>query len=989
MFQLEKHQKFIQRITTFPGIDILFLFHSVGSGKTLTAGTFMEKFIRDSRNKDNDSRVIVICNKTGRMNFINQLMSPLGNIIAGRIPTDENPYISAEENMRLIELSQADQTAEGRKKFKKFKKKYQLDRLKEVGYWFFTFNAFTRSTIHARIHDFNNSLVVIDEAHNMLNDNGAYQAFNEIRDRSKNYKLIVMTATPMVNSPDSIIDFINIMHPTSEQITNKSELLASKELLDRTIVEKLAGKVSYFTIYDPENYPIKIDMGVVPKGLLQFTKIIRVPMGTHQMRAYKKFYHGVTSIDVVKIMDFCLPDATYDLDEMTQEYRRANGIDINTNHLYGKRYMGDFLGLERLRSYSTKYAHCLDTIISNPEGHVLIFMKYVQNSGSKLFSSILMENGFIEYGNTIISENTRHYETYEPYREWKRSHPNEEFIPARFVLFYDKMNDEAREKIIDTFNSPENRDGSLVKIFLGSQLIKESVNIFRIRHLHILGFQDNFSRLEQIIGRATRFKSHHDVIPEVKIYKYVSSFPKGTTIEYESGESTVVTINPETGEEMTQKVFHEAGSTMFSAEELEYQKDETAHIEIKRIERIIKTIAIDCERNKDKFTENYSKECDYQKCNYTCDPKVVTNFYSDYKDLLPEVYEMLYTEEETTNNTIAIIGEFKDHIIYDGLTLFAKVAEKTGSTREFVRYAADMMVEDRKTFINGDGTKGYLQNIEDHYIFHPSNISENMGLALNIRGKLNKYLPLNSIPINMIIQNISENISDERIKYTDLVYKDPQDYAIQIGKLDIVNKISLLEAAIQSYTGANTITRKVFYTLKYFRYHLIDSESIKVCPFLLNANFDVYFDTEPENDHVKVDKSKVFIGHVFGSVPKVKDPSGKTYITKQINDILSDERIPDNNYIVGISIKNSEGQIDLKLRYTSQIDVYDKRYVKKGFKCRQINDKSEIRAIYERLGGKEDLNKIDNYCASLNIILRRKQYEDRKTRWFYDTVYVE
>jgi len=69
---------------------------------------------------------------------------------------------------------------------------------------------------------------------------------------------------------------------------------------------------------------------------------------------------------------------------------------------------------------------------------------------------------------------------------------------------------------------------------LGSPSIKEGVTLLRVEQVHILEPYWNFSRMQQIIGRAIRYCSHKDLPKrrrEVDVFLYLATYPKEKTID--------------------------------------------------------------------------------------------------------------------------------------------------------------------------------------------------------------------------------------------------------------------------------------------------------------------------------------------------------------------------------------------------------------------------------------------------------------------------
>ncbi len=92
-----------------------------------------------------------------------------------------------------------------------------------------------------------------------------------------------------------------------------------------------------------------------------------------------------------------------------------------------------------------------------------------------------------------------------------------------------KMN---KQKLIDLFNDPGNKDGNKCRFILGN--ITEGISFMNVQAIHICGPWWNDSKLEQVIGRGIRYLSHTE-LPEnrqyVDVYYHtavLNSFPLST-----------------------------------------------------------------------------------------------------------------------------------------------------------------------------------------------------------------------------------------------------------------------------------------------------------------------------------------------------------------------------------------------------------------------------------------------------------------------------
>jgi superfamily II DNA or RNA helicase len=94
------------------------------------------------------------------------------------------------------------------------------------------------------------------------------------------------------------------------------------------------------------------------------------------------------------------------------------------------------------------------------------------------------------------------------------------------AIFSGDLNDDERRRILKKFNSPKNRYGDVIRILLVTEAGAEGISVLEARHMHILESSPRMSKTIQAIGRVARFKSHIELPPEersIKIWKYWST----------------------------------------------------------------------------------------------------------------------------------------------------------------------------------------------------------------------------------------------------------------------------------------------------------------------------------------------------------------------------------------------------------------------------------------------------------------------------------
>ncbi len=157
--------------------------------------------------------------------------------------------------------------------------------------------------------------------------------------------------------------------------------------------------------------------------------------------------------------------------------------------------------IENLKKYSTKYFELFKKL--KKKGTCFIYSNFKEYGGIYTIQLILDFYGYNNFKNNGVGKNT--------YAIWSGDESNE-----------------YKNIVKETFNNFNNFKGENIKIIIGSPSIKEGVSLYGVRNVHIIDPYWNWSRLDQIIGRAVRFCSHKDLEKEkrnVKIYFYITCGP--------------------------------------------------------------------------------------------------------------------------------------------------------------------------------------------------------------------------------------------------------------------------------------------------------------------------------------------------------------------------------------------------------------------------------------------------------------------------------
>lgn len=717
------------------------LFNQLGTGKTCTSIMIAEGFKEYVHNMGNKI-VVLVKNKNIERNFLNELLSECTN----------NTYLSNDE--RKLYFS-SNTTLDIANQIKKKELINKVHRTINKQYIFYKYQSFvnkvlgpkikgtsTRKNPSEPIENLNNTVIIIDEAHNVAN-NDIYIALKSILSKSYNYRLVLLTATPLRDNPKDIFELSNLLNINSPQLQLpiRDTLLKDKTLVERKqseyinqnifkegiiyITDKgkeklqnsMEGKVSFLLANTQTNPSSNYKGDQLLKNRNGTTNVVYCYMSKYQYHVYKKAIQIDTSTKFANtdLKDLNLIDsidaieAEEDILDNIEQNRKSSAVYKNVRDASTMVYPEDTFGKDgflkifkkisgkyqlldqyshiltnKLNEYSSKLYNLLQNVNSSP-GNVFIFSNYVSWGGTSLIKQLLLYNGYYEYTSRSTTQ-----------KEYKS-----------FIVFDDNTKPELREKYRRIFNSPENKNGSLIKIIIGSPIISEGITLKNVRQVHIMEPSWNMSRINQIIGRAVRNYSHHDLDPKdrtVDIYKYVSVYE-----------------NPSTSDFFIDKEMY------ILAEE----KDRSNKI----VERLLKQISFDCtplqKRNKLPLSaKNGDDICDYQECNYKCtikpqSEKIYRNTYN--------LYLAQFDQHDIKYVMNALQHLFKTYFIWSLEDIITQIKQREPNIANEVIYTVlDTIVNKKIEFNDMYNREGYIIHNGPYYIFNSSDIDVNSSLYSKI-----------------------------------------------------------------------------------------------------------------------------------------------------------------------------------------------------------------------------------------------------------------
>jgi len=762
-FDLAPHQEFIKKFISYntPYNGVL-LFHGLGSGKTCSAIGITEAYRSYSKYIHNFKKIIIIASPNVQENFKLQLFDP-SKLIFKNNTWEINGCLG---NTLLEELNAY--------QINTLKKEDVINKINKIVHTYYDFmgyiefsniiqrcivvkegginNVLTEKKLKA---EFENSLIVIDEVHNIRintdvkNDKKVAKSLYQLVSYVKYLKLIFLTGTPMYNDSKEILFILNILNMND----NRSKI-STKEIFDKDnnfvvqdgreigkelFITKANGYISYVRGENPYSFPYLIlpymytderslkiidkyprkqfnnksitdpikylDLFINPLSEIQeegynylLNKVIEKNKDQELFEELDSFSYSIiqspiNALNIVYPIEDIYLTGNSGLDSVVKYSKRLNPPSRN-NFEYIR--LHNMFSYENVGNYSHKIKTILDHII-NSEGIILIYSAYI-DGGIVPMSLALEHIGFKRYG----AKSKSLFKT-EPYSEKQ--------IMSGFhysIISGDKLLSPNNNEEIEALTH-DNPNGERIKVVIISQAGSEGIDLKNIRQVHIMEPWYNMNRIEQIIGRARRNCSHMELPLEernVQIFLHASALTDGI-------ESMDMYL---------------------------YRLSEKKSINIGKITRILKSVAIDCLLNKEQqmFTkmdqyvnlnlssvkksikysvndEPNSALCDYNdSCEFEC-----INTIIDGNNENIDTYEYTFTKSNKIKEKIKNLFKFKH--VYKKSQIFLLIKDKNINNEEIIRALKDLT---REILVDKFGRKGSLVNILDLYYFNPIEIKD-------------------------------------------------------------------------------------------------------------------------------------------------------------------------------------------------------------------------------------------------------------------------
>jgi hypothetical protein len=716
-----------------------------------------------------------------------------------------------------------------------------------VGYTKFS-NMITESMKKGNIGSFNDNLIIIDEIHNIrVSEDGKNKRIADslvtLVKSTRNVQLLLLSATPMFNDYKEIVWLTNLMN-----LNDNRPIVAIKEIFNsngnfvvdnageeiglKKFIRKISGYVSFVQGEDPINFPFRIFPSqfdakqsllkssyptkqfdgshiVVP---MKHIDLYTVQLSEYQTNVYEYFMQSLNLSKLddagekmgyqkfqipLNILNICYPNELFD-DIQTDKTIKAHKNDIvnglgkeglerifqsvqSLPFVYDKDYVEKYKRIftpTEIIKYSSKIKNICD-VVSTSEGVTLIYSEKIY-SGVLPVALALEEMGYARHGTTNLLSNKKKAQL-----KYAMITGNSLYSPSN-------------KAEIEACVHQNNMNGDKIKVIIISRAGSEGIDLKYIRNVHILEPWYNMNRIEQVIGRAIRNRSHISLSPEKRnclIYLYGTLMEDGVeSIDlyvYRHAEAKSLNIGK------VSRVLKETAidCLLTKKENVRYFKNDITHIP--QLLSNKKDISFDIRQNA------YSSSCDYmESCSYKC--MIYDNKQFQKLDFNDETDVSTYNSHHialNTNNVVMKIKDlFKEKYVYSKYDIITRICYNKPYSIHIIDTALNDLVSN-KLMVAFDRyqRQGKIIKINDMYLFQPSEVA-NTFISLEERSK-----PVDYKNEKLLIKFKDEPVDDEN--ETNSKHEERNDHEME--KSFIMNVIDLASSMKNIMQGENRIDEDI------------------------------------------------------------------------------------------------------------------------------------------------------------------------------------
>ena len=714
--------------------------------------------------------------------------------------------------------------------------KNNLTRLIQTWYSVETYSNFESLKLSDQeiIDTYSDCIFFLDEAHRYKNlsedssigKDSIYDYLWKVLHLAKRIKVIISSATPMINSTKDFVPLLNLLLPANYQLPLKVD----DNFYDKVTLSQLEpffrGKITFIKflesniniiregqvfnkymhrIESPESAnlkgePLQHVEKNIKEGFIITTKefskksqklvkssieeissqanIYVLPMKGIQLKSYQENSKNTKnfSFNPRQSATFSFPDGSIGksgFEKYTEVDKFKNYNFVNKVYVKGEVYpgIGSFMkknnpeaSLKNLELMSCKFKFFIEKEFNQS--------KKTRPGNSFCYIEFVESSGAILLGMLMKYFGFEEYKSINNPFDLKTKKLTKLDKGKRFALLTGQSTNV--QTIIDVFNSKENIDGEYIQVIIASRMARDGINLRNVLRGYIMSPGWHESGMYQALSRFIRADSHDDLIErnqgkkvDIKLFRLAS----------------VVEGN--------EKYLYKRDILKYSVDVDNYLKSEEKDIKIKRILRFMKQTSFDAymnyERNTNINSPDYSPENDYEKKYFKIWKSeglpfnkkrtgLAYNQGPNRSEYVYNTYNLFYVREsinllkkriveELNENNFLIVTDFLDQIKKENILQVSNYIFTT---------CLEELIYNKEVFRNNENIVSYNAQIVGHIIYKV--IAEN---------------------------NYNNRISTENLSYINMDYgplnkkQDTNIYSENTDLLEKMNKSQIIDYYIE------------------------------------------------------------------------------------------------------------------------------------------------------------------------------------------------
>lgn len=680
---------------------------------------------------------------------------------------------------------------------------------------------------------YSRTIIFVDEAHNLnvsekgnknTRKNIFYTQLWRLFHLVEGCKIILSTATTMINETIEIATLMNLLLDADKQLPVGADQEVTDWNYDTVTLEQmepyLRGKVSYVRslntginlelVGDPIEVVIPIPEEEGREIITTNTITISI-MESDQEEAYFRAMEIGSGVydNERQVSNFVFPDGSWggkfprkaknpEEAEVVQEVGLGRYVISPSNDTYRAtqefqpwlRIVDNPIGDEpHLGRLSRKYERIIREVLAGTTGTVYNYNEYVFGSGAIVQALAFEANGFERFrGDTPAFQSIKGATLPHPCVGQNRARRIVLDKRPRVALITSETSPVNVTRILELFSSPENVHGEYLKVLIGSEVTREGLNLAHVTQIHLVTTWWNRAANYQAISRAIRATSHVLLLEEERQRLQREGLdPDTAVVSVLLFQHASVPIGPDGQPDL-------AGSV----DVYMYQVTDAKDYSIRRMERILKRCAVDCqlnyERNVREGDVKNSPVCDYTDCDYAC--------VNPYPTQLDETtYDVYYIDEVLRLVSDRIVEVFAENFSLRRVEIYALLEE----FREVeVDRALTQIMATKRVIYDRYGFISYLREDRDRFFLQrdfPLNASGEASQILEIYAS--NLISSREVPLNTYLSRFTAIEQEVIIAKILALPLDSPNLPSLVKSLSNEGRINLLEKAVYTYVIEN------------------------------------------------------------------------------------------------------------------------------------------------------------------------------------------